>query len=509
MKKMAFVLALAAGAGFGITAVNKPALADNHTVAQTGGLQLSITSASTENGNYVPVTVHFHHGNIGFIKLFIDGAMVSHKPLYTRSGDGEIEFKVPVSLLPPGVHLITVEASDLQGNSSAAHLSVRSSQPAPAGPVAMVYPQANATVQGVVPLQVKVDPTISQPFVSFFIDNHFLELSNYAPFTFNWNSAHISNGPHTITVEVIDGATQVRVQTLHIPILVNNPGGFTVRQTLTPQHANIHSPALLSPVTALKSHVEGALSAPETPAIAAPSLLSPATVSPVAQTAPARFSSHTLAPALASAQHALSSVPSYAPVMQTPQPHMAGILANPAPAFRFNRPATRLAAPTLFAPIRSGNFAAVPPAFAVASSGFRSKTETARVEPLIVGHGPLTNGAKSIQVAFNNTRIVFDVPPRVLNGIPIAPFRQIFEHTGGQIHWYNHSKTVRAINSTSEIIFRIGHKHATINNKKVDIQVTPFLDHGRSMVPISFVKEALNVKVHFNARTGHLRIESK
>ncbi|HLK55143.1 MAG TPA: copper amine oxidase N-terminal domain-containing protein, partial [Chthonomonadaceae bacterium] len=114
-----------------------------------------------------------------------------------------------------------------------------------------------------------------------------------------------------------------------------------------------------------------------------------------------------------------------------------------------------------------------------------------------------------MDVAFDDSRLTFDVPPRVENGIPLAPFRQIFEHTGGNVEWFGHTQTVRAANATRKIEFRIGSKKATVNKKTVLMETKPYVDRGRSIVPLSFVRDALDVHVHFDAATGHLLIESK
>lgn len=125
------------------------------------------------------------------------------------------------------------------------------------------------------------------------------------------------------------------------------------------------------------------------------------------------------------------------------------------------------------------------------------------------GSGEMVNiRVKSFDVAFDNTRIAFDVQPRVQHGMPLAPFRQIFEHTGGEVKWYGKSQTVRAVNSTHEIQFRIGHSTARVNNQTIKMDAKPFVEHGRAIVPLSFVRDAMDVKVNFDAHTGHLRIES-
>jgi hypothetical protein len=115
---------------------------------------------------------------------------------------------------------------------------------------------------------------------------------------------------------------------------------------------------------------------------------------------------------------------------------------------------------------------------------------------------------KTFAVAFDSTRIAFDVPPRVEHGLPLAPFRAIFEHTGGTVQWFSDSKTVRAVNSAREIDIRIGDRNAKVNNETVKMAATPYIDRGRTIVPLSFVKDAMGVNIQYDARTGHMLIES-
>ena len=71
---------------------------------------------------------------------------------------------------------------------------------------------------------------------------------------------------------------------------------------------------------------------------------------------------------------------------------------------------------------------------------------------------------------FNNAPVDFDVPTRMEAGIPLTPFRQIFEHTGGAIDWNDATQTVHATNSLSDILFRIGAISATVNQKTVKME---------------------------------------
>ena len=85
----------------------------------------------------------------------------------------------------------------------------------------------NAQVQGVFPIQIAIDESIHNPYVTFTVDNEFLATRNYAPYTYNWDTTHGDNGAHTIGVDIMDGASLKTIQTLVLTVNVNNPGGFT------------------------------------------------------------------------------------------------------------------------------------------------------------------------------------------------------------------------------------------------------------------------------------------
>ena len=116
---------------------------------------------------------------------------------------------------------------------------------------------------------------------------------------------------------------------------------------------------------------------------------------------------------------------------------------------------------------------------------------------------------KSFDVAFNGQQIAFDVPPRVEAGLPLAPFRQIFEHTGGQVQWVSGSQVVRAINADREVIITVGKNTATVNGKSYTMARPAFVERGRTIVPLSFVGQAMDVNVSYDPATGHLQITSK
>jgi hypothetical protein len=117
--------------------------------------------------------------------------------------------------------------------------------------------------------------------------------------------------------------------------------------------------------------------------------------------------------------------------------------------------------------------------------------------------------ASQIQVAFNGQRIAFDVPPRIEAGLPVAPFRHIFEHTGGRVSWVPETRVVRAVDAEREIVITVGKKVARVNDKNVVMERAATLEQGRTVVPLTFVGHALDVDVQYDPATGRLLITSK
>ena len=135
-------------------------------------------------------------------------------------------------------------------------------------------------------------------------------------------------------------------------------------------------------------------------------------------------------------------------------------------------------------PTVSSNTVSVRPGESVDKIATRAGVRVSEIEKLNgLQHGAKLKGGSLIvpssghfDVAFDGAQIVFDVQPRVEAGVHIAPFRQIFEHTGGRLYWFGGTaQTVRAINDKREIEINIGNPKATVNNKPVQMEKKPML----------------------------------
>lgn len=76
----------------------------------------------------------------------------------------------------------------------------------------------------------------------------------------------------------------------------------------------------------------------------------------------------------------------------------------------------------------------------------------------------------------NSKPINFDVAPRIQDGIPLTPFRHLFEANGGKVDWAKLSKEITAV-SEGRDVYRI----ARVNKIDVDMELAPFIERGRTI----------------------------
>lgn len=447
--------------------------------AAAGGYdqQVQITKA-TDNRT---LTVRYAGAKASLIELRINGVSAATRSATADRANGEANFTLDTSKLSEGDNQIEVRLYDEAGKIVGSEKTTVVMDRAASGPVFLAKPQDGATLQGMVEISVGFKSQMKGSYVSFFVNDEFKALKNYAPYTYLWDTNTVANGWHEVEAWVVDESSNT-FRTERMRVFVNNPNGQTGRESLpkngsgtepreslgkTKQPdmvAKVTPKAVVSPmlgtsdnrVKPVTAKVVGMKSAPHGEGVMTGTRLMRPTGQRVAGESPNRGT--------ATAPKVLvdTSVPS-------PVKSNVVVLHKPAP-----KKAT--------------------PAKAVATT----KTSIVAGTKLPnIGYYPIT---------VNGTLVKFDVMPRVDNGVALTPFRHLFEHVGGKVSWENTKKQVEAKGTGQNINFRIGQDFAMVNGGRVSFERAAFLEAGRAIVPLSFMQQALNVDVKYDPSTQHVLI---
>lgn len=495
---------------------------------------------------------------ISTAELWVDDARWVRQNLTTPQLKNVLKFQVDGSTLTAGTHAIIVKVFAADGSSSQTQISIEAgnnngvSSGAFSGPeMRFASPGNGKRVSGTVEITIDARARSGKdPYITFYVDKQFKTLKNYPPYTLTWDSTQVSNGFHTIEamgyLDSADASTTTKLK-----VYVDNAGGNTTRMKEIPDlrknaplvlgHTSsaVAGSMLAAPKTAAQGTLPGtsgltvssknALKAvPDSAVLASAANQSVRAVSPLYMATTGTSASKSAGVELNTISE-MGPVSPAASVVRVASPH----LAIPSMAAK-----TTLAAPRHAAPI-AGSSAVVTPKVTAAAPlvlAHRAVTINAKMTlspaaPVAVAHKatkiavrprmtakaphaavnahPRLFSMKPMMVAFDGDQIAFDVQPRVEAGLPIAPFRQIFEHTGGQVQWVPSTRVVRAVNSDREIVIKVGKNEATVNGESFKMDRAAFLEQGRTIVPLSFVSKALDVNVQYDSATGRLQITSK
>jgi photosystem II stability/assembly factor-like uncharacterized protein len=96
--------------------------------------------------------------------------------------------------------------------------------------------------------------------------------------------------------------------------------------------------------------------------------------------------------------------------------------------------------------------------------------------------------------------------PIIRNNRTFLPIRTIIESIGGNIEWDESTQTVSIQVKNTQIDLQIDRAEARVNGKALlidpsDPTLTPFIQNGRTMLPLRFVGESLEMRVEWQADT--------
>ncbi len=448
--------------------------------------------------NSPTLTIRYIGASASLVELRINGESLGTRAVNSGKSNGETNFLLALTDLKDGDNDIEVRLFDRAGKLLATEKSNISTDQSNQGPVFLSVPKVGATVMGPVSIKVGFGEEFKDAYVSFFVDSNFKSITNYPPFEYTWDTAKESNGWHEVEAWLVDNSSTT-YKTRKVRVFINNPGGRTDRKGI-PTAAG-----LVASTSNFGGAVSGVAGTLRTLGSAA------AQVAPnhLGGKAPTHVVS-TLAPRLMinSVRASLSGVVNEVKVLGSTGVVSMGPKSLTPTGIRVAAVAHAVAASKVATVISS--VAKVQPhgEVVVHISAPRIQPVVAATNLISITRGQHIPNTGAFSVLLNNKLVNFDVAPRVDGGVPMSPFRHLIEKAGGKVRWENQTKSVFATANDRDIFLKIGQKTATINDAKVSLDLAPYIDGGRTIVPVSFFRDALSVNVEYDKATHHVLITS-
>jgi LysM repeat protein len=112
-------------------------------------------------------------------------------------------------------------------------------------------------------------------------------------------------------------------------------------------------------------------------------------------------------------------------------------------------------------------------------------------------------------ITMDGQPVFADVRPSQRAGIAVMPLRQLIESRGGSISWLPASREIQAKADGQSIAVKVGSREAKVNERSVLLDIAAFLERGRTIVPVSFICDALHLTADVDAKAGRVAIASE
>jgi len=430
--------------------------------------------------NSPTLTIRYSGAHAALVELRVNGDSIGTRSMSAAKDAGETNFNVNLTDLKDGDNLVEVRLYDRTGKLLSSEKTNISTDQSNSGPVFLSAPKVGATVRGPVEITMAFNRDIKNSIVSFFIDSNFKGMRNFPPYSYIWDTSRETNGWHEVEAWDVDESSNT-FKTKKTRIFVDNPnGGRTPRAGATDPIKPSTNP--------IKADVEGT----DSPAKALNNGGKAKMTSGTASLEPKTSTSTSSNPIHAdvSGYSGTKAAPTektiaMGPRIVTPGKHPAKVATNIG---------------TISIKVATNQ------KLGGAAKAIHDVNEATHMMSITRGQRIPNLGAFVIEL--NSQFVNFDVQPRVDDGVPMTPLRYLLEKDGGKVSWENMTKTVHANADGKALTIKIGDRNAQVDALTMSMEVTPYLDRGRTIVPLSFIHEALGVNVEYDKETGHVLITS-
>lgn len=107
----------------------------------------------------------------------------------------------------------------------------------------------------------------------------------------------------------------------------------------------------------------------------------------------------------------------------------------------------------------------------------------------------------NVSVFLNGSQLKFDCQPMIKNDRTFVPVRKIFESFGMEVEWDEENQSVYSYNDENEISMGINCGEMCVNGTYIKLDAVPFIQDGRTLVPLRAISEALKCAVDWDEKT--------
>ncbi|MGB4439513.1 MAG: beta-propeller domain-containing protein [Sedimentibacter sp.] len=112
----------------------------------------------------------------------------------------------------------------------------------------------------------------------------------------------------------------------------------------------------------------------------------------------------------------------------------------------------------------------------------------------------------NVTVYVDNEKIEFDVNPFIENGRTLVPLRGVFEKLGAEVDWNKNISEVVIMDENNEIEMLLGNDKVMVNGEINNIDVPTKMINSRTFAPLRFISEKLGHDVTWDASTNSVYI---
>ena len=115
-----------------------------------------------------------------------------------------------------------------------------------------------------------------------------------------------------------------------------------------------------------------------------------------------------------------------------------------------------------------------------------------------------------VTVYLDGWRLDFDVPPQIVDGRTLVPFRLLSEALGCDVDWHEETRRVTGLDPVTgrEVVLVIGDTTARVDGEPRTLDVPAMIVDGRTLIPLRFFSEALGAEVGWHQETRTVTVTS-